>query len=485
MNVDPLTKNLRRQAAWVVSCRIVGIGATLASNILAARLLGPAQFGLFLLVTTVIALGSLLGMAGLNEAALRFIVESLAGEQRGLAKAYVRRSLTIASVASLAAIVLALCGLAIVSWVTGRHDQPWLLATIAAAIALLAWQQLGAELVRAYGDLKAASLFSGGQMGGPISNLLFLAGLGVLALVPVSINAQTATSLLTAALLVTCPLLYLCLSHISRSSAPTVAGDAAVLSHAQGRELLTVGGLLLANQMLAFVTQQLDIWLAGGLLTQEAVGLFGAAKRGLLIAAMPVQMATMTIVASIPRLHAQGRRLDLERLLRGAATVAAIPSLAALAALMLFPDTMLRTVFGGSYSGAAAPLVVLALGHCVLVVSGNPQHVMTMTGRHRTVLAVNFASALVLLLGGLAGGRWFGVVGLAAASAASFAMQNGVLWYLSRRELGIWTHMGYFPWNRKSLLRQPESGVSFSDEPVSSTLLSTTDPVVSSAACPP
>ena len=53
---------------WSV-CRIIGIVATLGSNILAARLLGPAEFGTYLLITTVIALGSLLAMAGLNEAA--------------------------------------------------------------------------------------------------------------------------------------------------------------------------------------------------------------------------------------------------------------------------------------------------------------------------------------------------------------------------------------------------------------------------------
>src|SRR3954454_475245 len=81
---------LRRQAVWVVGCRIVGIAATVASNILAARLLGPGEFGTYLLATTVIALGSLLAMVGLNEAALRFISESLGLGRQARAAAYTR-----------------------------------------------------------------------------------------------------------------------------------------------------------------------------------------------------------------------------------------------------------------------------------------------------------------------------------------------------------------------------------------------------------
>jgi len=65
--------SLRRQAVWVVICRVVGIGATLAAHILAARLLGPADFGAYLLFTTIMALGSLMCMAGLKEAGLRFV----------------------------------------------------------------------------------------------------------------------------------------------------------------------------------------------------------------------------------------------------------------------------------------------------------------------------------------------------------------------------------------------------------------------------
>jgi len=291
--------------------------------------------------------------------------------------------------------------------------------------------------------LRRASLFSGGQTGGPASNLLFLAGLCAAALVASSIDAALAASLTVASISLTVPFALRSLWRTSGADAVAMADKSVQLSAVQSQDLFAVGGALLINQLLAFGSQQLDIWLGGALLSPEALGLYGAAKRSLLLAAMPVQMAMLTVLATIPRLHAQGRLRELERVVRGAAAWAAVPSLVALAALALFPEAILRLIFTGAYVGAAPTVLVLITGHLVLVLSGNPPHVLTMTGRHRTVVAVNLAAAMVLLVGGAVGAKWYGAPGLAAGSAASLALQNGLLWWLARRRLGIWTHVGW------------------------------------------
>jgi O-antigen/teichoic acid export membrane protein len=432
---------LSRQAAWVVGCRIIGIAATLASNVLVARLLSPGEFGTYILITTVMALGGLIGMAGLNEAALRFISESLAHGNPLLAQAYRNRALAISAIAGIFACIAATLVLALM--LTGKPitNLTTLLVLVAIGIAVLGWQQLGAELVRAYGDLRVASLFSGGQAGGPLSNLIFLAGIcaGALGLVRLDVNWTVALAVISVSL--TCPLVYHALSKLGHLPAGSPSIDSHLSVH-QRRELLTVGSILLVNQLLAFATLQLDIWLAGGILSAEELGLYGAAKRSLLIAAMPVQMAMLTIVSLIPRLHAQRKKHQLEQVVRSAATAAAIPSLAAIALLILFPRQVLTFVLGGAYANAAPALVVMAVGHIILVLSGNPQHVLAMTGRHRAVLVVNLLSAVVLLALGAIGARLFGAIGLAAAAATSVALQNGLLWAVARRELGIWTHVG-------------------------------------------
>ena len=147
--------------------------------------------------------------------------------------------------------------------------------------------------------------------------------------------------------------------------------------------------------------------------------------------------------------------------------MAAVPALLALGALTFFPGAVISAVFGGAYTGAESTLLVLAIGHLVLVLSGNPQQVLTMTGRHRTVLVVNLASALALVGIGVSGAIFFGAPGLAAGSAASLVLQNGALWWLARRELGIWTHVG-LPQRNASCVAEISTDLSHSPEPLTS-----------------
>jgi O-antigen/teichoic acid export membrane protein len=110
--------------------------------------------------------------------------------------------------------------------------------------------------------------------------------------------------------------------------------------------------------------------------------------------------------------------------------------------LTLFPGPVLGFFLRDSYSQAGSIVVILAAGYFALIVFGNAQYVLTMTGRHRAVLAVNCMSAVVLLAASIVGASQFGAAGLAAGSALSLVVQNGTLWWLARRELGIWTHIG-------------------------------------------
>jgi peptidoglycan biosynthesis protein MviN/MurJ (putative lipid II flippase) len=102
-----------------------------------------------------------------------------------------------------------------------------------------------------------------------------------------------------------------------------------------------------------------------------------------------------------------------------------------------------------------------------------------MTGRHRAVVAVNAASAAVLVSVGTCGALLFGSAGLAAGSAASLAFQNGALWWLARRELGVSTHVGFETFSRHAKLTSLPSPASQVRE---QRLL---DDVSASPVCPP
>ena len=442
------THSLARGAAWVVAGRVTGIVATLAGNILAARLLGPADFGIYLLATSVLAFGAILGMAGLNEAGLRFLAENLAVGRRREAVACLKRMAMIGLVAACSASVLTIAGLAAWQAATGRLQQPVLYGVlIGVGLCVLAWQQLTAEALRAWHKLHWASLFSGGQTGGPLSNLIFVTALVVAIALIGHISAMLAVALLVASVTLTLPLALVALRKTvsETSSVSEIAPHDAIEEHLHEsgfRSLLATGGMLLTIQLLAFASQQVDIWIGAATLAPADLGLYGIAKRSMLLSAMPVQMAMLSIVATIPRLHAQKRLKDLERVVRGAATLAAIPSLGALALLVCFPHFILHFVFGEDYAAAAPVILLMALGQVALVLSGNPIHTLVLTGRQRLALVANLISTIVLIAGGILGTRWFGILGLAAASSSSLAIQNGLLWWFARRHVGVWTHVG-------------------------------------------
>jgi O-antigen/teichoic acid export membrane protein len=150
----------------------------------------------------------------------------------------------------------------------------------------------------------------------------------------------------------------------------------------------------------------------------------------------------MTIAGTIPRLHAQGRRRELQDLMRGSAGVAAVPALAALLILVLAPEWVVGLLFGPAYSGAATSIRILALGTLMLVATGNSFAMLSLNGRHNTVLPVSLIAVAFLAIAGPPAALWYGASGLAWISTGAVVIQSVLLWWLAHLRSGIWTHVG-------------------------------------------
>ena len=442
---------ISHQAAWVVGCRIVGIACTLASNVLVAWLLDPTGVGVFLLVTSVLAFGCLLALSGLSEAGLRFVSEQLGLQQDIQAGNYLKTSLYWAIGTSLISTGLVVVFLILFQRFSDHQEiTPIAIFLVGLGVIVLAWQQLAAQLLRGMNELRSASFYSGGQTGGPLSNLFFVVPLAFAWFYWGSMTTTQVIGLLVASVCLTLPL---ALWELSRSGrllfASSDSPEQYSLSNSQKRDLAGVAASLLGIQLLAFVATQADIWIGSWMLSGDDLGFYGVAKRGQLIAIMPLQMALMTIQGTIPRLHAQGRMQELEKRFRSAITWAAIPSLAALGLFMIFPAQVLIAIFGLEFADAAPIVVPLSIGLVVLIFLGSPGDVLSMTGNHRMVLWVNGFSAVALIVLGLLGAYRAGPVGLAIASSSVYAVQNWILWWIVKKRLNIWTHAGRIGWPEK------------------------------------
>ncbi len=204
--------------------------------------------------------------------------------------------------------------------------------------------------------------------------------------------------------------------------------------------MLTVCVPILLVQCVVLFSSQADLFIAGDCCIND-LGLYSAARRLMLLVAMPLQMANFLVISSIAEFKAKKQWADLEKLLQTAGILAAIPSMIALTLLIVGGGPILELLFGSAYRGAVLPLAILAIGQFVLTWAGASHTTLLMTGYQNVALAVNVISAVLLLACGTWAANVYGIVGLASVSAAVVVLENVMLMLLVRKLLGIKTYV--------------------------------------------
>lgn len=431
---DDLADRMRSGARWVVATRVLGITVTLALNVVLARTLAPADFGRFTMLMSLIALVGFFCTLGLSNAVVRFVAESVAQGDRSRARQVLGQGYRLVLIATL---VVSLTVMAAWHWLASWLSLPesGMAPLIGLNIGLLALIQLTSESLRGLHELRVASVMSGGQTGGLLSNLLLLVLLA--AALPIAhVTLDLAVTLNVLAMLLVLPLgLYALRLHVRNG----LSGAAKSLPLPIAT-LLATSLPLMVIQVVSFASSQADLWIAG-VACAEDLALYSAARRLMLVVAIPLQMVNFLVMASVAELNAQSRIDELEALLRRAATIAAVPSLGALLISLVMGGPILEALFGPYYRDAATLLALLSLGQFALAWSGSSQCALTMTGRQNVALAVALTSALVLLVAGTVMARTFGTIGLAATSAAVVAAESLTQWLLAHKLVGVRANM--------------------------------------------
>ncbi len=273
-----LDSRLRGGGAWVVGGRTLGIATTVLVGVMLPRLATPGDYAAFMLASSIMIFASGLAMFGLNGAMVRFLAErmgrrDLPGAARAL-RIGSRMSVVSTAVVAMVVATFLLCG--------GLHCfklpyDPTFVVLMCAGLALLAIQQLSAESLRGLHELRLASVLSGGQYGGPLTNVLFLGALWCAARVAGGgkLTVETMLGVFVVALLITAPLAMVSLQRMARRSfGSEAAQDRGVSAGEEVRTLLPVCTPLMLMCGLSFAATQADLWIAGMLCRPEDVGRF-------------------------------------------------------------------------------------------------------------------------------------------------------------------------------------------------------------------
>ncbi len=403
--------------------RLAGAGIAFGLQILLARLLGHAPYGVYILAFTSIATAAIILQLGFGTATLRFVPGYRAGGEWELLRGLLRESGRVVWCASGG---VALLVIAVATLLRPGADSTllWTFCVAAVALPLMTTQHLAEARLRAFDRLVLS------RVAPEVLQPLLLGGF-VLAVAGARGNVGAVAAMLCAVIATGLTLLF---SNVTlRRVAPRAF-------HGPAREDTRVWRTT-AFQLTVFSTTmlvigQIDVVAAGALLGPEAAASYSTASRISKFVPFGLTAINIALAPMAARLFHAGRIDELQRVtLRAAAAIFVTTVPLAIGAIVY--GRSLLGLFGPEFVAGYGALVLLTLGRAVNALCGPTSILLTMSGNQRdaTLIAVGSAvldgSLLLILVPS------FGLLGAAAATATTTVAWNLALLFMVRRRMGI------------------------------------------------
>lgn len=397
--------------AWAVAGKIAAAIAGFAYSTTTARLLGPESFGALVLATSLVLGASLISNLGLASITLRAVARAgVADSRHALDRTLVRVGMVAGSGALLVATIVAAALPATARFwpVMAPLAEAW--PWIAAWIVLHAIQRLGSEALRGLKNIGAATFLAGTVTNAIATVALWL----VLRTGSDPVVLDDVWRALIVALVANALILG---GVLARERAALSGGGAEDSGREPSKPLLTGALPLFWLSVTTFLLTNGDVWILGATAAADQLGAYGAAQRIMVLVSTPLLMVQAVVPAYLAGFHHQGRRADLELLMRGAAGLAAVPTLAVLAATTLGASGAMAWLFGADYAPGGIFLTVLSLGLVLPMLSSLAATTLVMSGYERALSRSWLVIGTATILAALLVAPTFGAIGVAIAMA--------------------------------------------------------------------
>ncbi len=426
-----LKRRLVSGGAWTLGNRLVVLLTQLASLAIMARLLPPAEMGVFFIASNLAAVVTVVSQLGLTQSVVRLIAESLALNQPGRARQAIQKVLFMGGASALATGALMAAGLG--SWLANTvFDSPAMAALsfwIALWIVFQTLQRFLDETFRGLHDLRLAAIF-----GGIVTGVLMVLFLGIVWLVRGHADLEVVLALQALAFGIGVLLAALVLAKKMR----TLRGEGTVAYS----EIHHLSWPLFMASLTNIILLRADLWILGMFVPDHDVAIYGGAARIINVVTIPLVMASAILAPMIAELNAQGQKERMERVLRAVATLGGLPAIAVILVFVAFGGPLLELLYGDPlYRAGWLVLVFLGIGQLVNVWSGVCVQVLMMTGHQKAVMNLTLVTSLLTILGAVVAVQEFGYLGVAAAFGLGIAIQNFAMVAYSGKALGVKSYM--------------------------------------------
>lgn len=424
-------REVLRATIAVAASRLLGFPLALAISMWLTRVLPRDEFTFFGVLATFSIVFAIFAQAGFQTGVVRMLGEADAGDERHSAPAVV-----YAAVASTIVCSLLLAGL---FYFAGRGFLPdipgqtdWLFALAALLLVVRAVNTVAAEALRGIGRVGLSSNFSGqGNQGGMVRCLLVLAGFGVAAALDI-LTLETAIWASIAASVV-CALwaLAIVLRHTGAKASPrAIASTIRERRHDNFNMVLSEG--------LIFWTSGSAALVIGGILIDATLmaGMVAAFQlRNILTS--PLTVIAGAVPNILIRLHREGEKDELERVMRTTGSAAFLLCVGVCGALALIGPAGFRLLFGAEYGDAYFHFLIMAVGITYFVYCGLSGQALLLMGDTRVHRRVMTKVLAVTMPAYVALAYFFGPYGLSVALAGSMILQKHLLIRAIRQDLDL------------------------------------------------
>ena len=416
-----ITGHETRRAVFLAGCiRILNAGLILAIVWILARVLGPADFGVYTFVASLVLLAGIPTQLGLPSLLVREVSRATHEEDWPRLRGLIRFS-------NIVVLVMSVIGIAVILIIT--TDRRWSPVTdrgvVIAALPLLP--------LTALGNVRGAVLAGMGRVvWGQIPELVVRPGLLVIALgscilLGYPLGPQTAMVFNSAAALCTVVIGVVVIHSLAPSNLSLAQPQ--FETRAWTRTLLPLS-LISGLQM---IRSQIDILLLGFLVSDADVGIFKIGATIALQVTFALGLVNAVLAPKIVPLRAKRDYAGLRALMRQGTKISLVTALPLALILVLFGREILRVAFGPQYVAAYGIMVVLTLAQCVYAAAGAVGILLTMSGNERELMigivvaiAANVGLNLLLI-------PRYGIMGAAVGSAVSMIVWRVLLIWLVRR----------------------------------------------------
>jgi O-antigen/teichoic acid export membrane protein len=431
----PNLKRLMTDGLWVTGGSAMMVISAVAINMLLARLLSPEDMGKYFLTVSVVAVAATLAQLGLAQTAVREVAAALGAGDAMQVQKVVRDvvrwgSLSTVSIGAVSVLAGSMLG----------FQLGFVLIAIV-WMGMRAWQNLLAEVLRGFQDIRAATIF-----GGVLTNVVNVGFLAIAWIIYGHFGLNSALILLAVGGVVT---VILAAWGVSRKLMAHLA-SARPLNPQSRPHILSQSWPILINNLVWLVLGQMDIWILSAFRSPAEVAIYGVATRLATYLTLPQNVTKSVVSPRIAELYVQERGRELERLVRGAATLASVIALMVGLTYILAGEPLLGVLFGDFYRTGAMALSLLTLGQVIGIGAGLAATTMIMTGHQLAVMLVSIVRGLFTAVACILLVPAHGMLGVAGAIGGGIAIQNIVMLLVAKRTVGVWT---YFSPDLRSLFR--------------------------------